>query len=251
MGSHASTVMVFETLPAAPVHSNEYVRPPAAVGLIHSDPVVGRAPVQSPDAEQVVRLVAFHVSCPLSLDARSLDAEIPNVSVGPCAGADAVGVPADPPHAPSSTAANATGTDDGMALMAEGCERSIYGGRVHRANNGQNAIARSCRCDIFERTRTTVLRVAYAMPQWNRNRIADIASGVDERMIAVIPSGSRVRVNGRDGVLVTYHLRDEHRADLADASVQVSFAHPGGHPRAPDDVQRFIDTLTFIRWDGR
>lgn len=100
------------------------------------------------------------------------------------------------------------------------------------------------------------------MPQWHRDRTADIASGKDERWIAdctraiaaaLLPFDHHlVRVGGRGGVLITYPWRaaplDEQPEPFC---VQVSFATDRGHPPAPASVQRLIDALAFRRWDGK
>jgi hypothetical protein len=52
-------------------------------------------------------------------------------------------------------------------------------------------------------------------------------------------------------VLISYQVREEPLPGPGDPHVQLSFAHPGGHPMAPPEVQAAIDTLTFAPWDGQ
>ena len=99
------------------------------------------------------------------------------------------------------------------------------------------------------------------MPQWPRDRAADIAKGLDERWLAECSPATAtvlmrydhhvVRVSDRMGVLLTQHLRgiaiDSHSGPL---HVQVSFAHPAGHMAAPPHVQELVDQLQFRPWDG-
>ena|SRR5689334_1594419 len=97
------------------------------------------------------------------------------------------------------------------------------------------------------------------MPQWKRDRAADIASGQDERWIAECSATDAdlladydhhvIRVEGRRGVLITYHFRGS-RQSTQRPHLQVSFAHPDGHPDAPATVQAIVDLLAFRPWDG-
>lgn len=96
------------------------------------------------------------------------------------------------------------------------------------------------------------------MPQWSRDRTKDGAKYPDERSQANCPRGNAalllrfdhhvVRVEGRPALLRTYHwAADPPGAWPAELLLEVSFTYATGHPAAPDEVQRVVDTLAFTR----
>lgn len=95
------------------------------------------------------------------------------------------------------------------------------------------------------------------MPQWFRDRSGDETRYPDERAEAICPRGVAglllrydhhvVRIAGRPALLRTYHWAESAPEDWpAELTVSVSFTYAAGHPAAPDEVQRVVNTLIFV-----
>jgi hypothetical protein len=72
--------------------------------------------------------------------------------------------------------------------------------------------------------------------------VADCAADAVERFRRM--DHHVVRVNGRRGLLITYHLWWEE-PPMPPPRVYVLFQHVAGHPTAPDDLQRAVEALAF------
>lgn len=73
--------------------------------------------------------------------------------------------------------------------------------------------------------------------------VADCAPADVERLRA--RDHHVVTLNGRRALLLSYHLWSE--PPPATPRVFLLFGYTDGHPRAPDDVQRTVERLTFRR----
>ena len=94
------------------------------------------------------------------------------------------------------------------------------------------------------------------MPQWSRDRRADRAKFPDERCSARCPRADAplllrhdhhvVWINSRPALLLTYRWAESAPEEWPDAlPFDVSFTYAPGHPPAPPDVQRIVDSLSF------
>ena len=94
------------------------------------------------------------------------------------------------------------------------------------------------------------------MPQWSRDRAGDRQKYPDERWTALCPRAEApqllrydhhvVRIQGRPALLLTYRwAEDSLGTGPAELPFEVSFTYAPGHPPAPPEIQRLVDSLSF------
>jgi hypothetical protein len=94
------------------------------------------------------------------------------------------------------------------------------------------------------------------MPQWSRDRAVDRAKYPDERRRSRCPRTAAplllrydhhvVWLDGRAALLLTYRWAEQSPDSWPDElPFEVSFTYAPGHPAAPAEVQRIVETLTF------
>jgi len=95
------------------------------------------------------------------------------------------------------------------------------------------------------------------MPQWSRDRTGEDAKYPDARRRAACPrelaqlllryDHQVVWIDGRRALLRTYHWAEVPPSDWpAELELDVSFTYAPGHPDAPDEVCRAVNTLSFF-----
>ena len=98
------------------------------------------------------------------------------------------------------------------------------------------------------------------MPQWSRDRSIERQKYPDERLIARCPRAHApallrydhhvVRIGDRPALLRTYHwAADDASAWPNELVLEVSLTYAAGHPAAPPEIQRVIDSLSFAPVD--
>ena len=94
------------------------------------------------------------------------------------------------------------------------------------------------------------------MPQWSRDRSSDTSKYPDERWVARCPRSQApqllrydhhvVWVRGRPALLRTYHWAAQAVEAWPDEMpVEISFTYASGHPTAPAEIQRVVESLSF------
>jgi hypothetical protein len=94
------------------------------------------------------------------------------------------------------------------------------------------------------------------MPQWSRNRTGDPQKYPDECWTARCPRADApqllrydhhvVWIAGRQALLRTYQWAARAAESWPDElAFEISFTYAPGHPAAPREIQRLVDSLSF------